>query len=79
MRRMHRDVRRIDFWLSLALIKDRVVGQALSKLNLDVLLGKVRDVGLRIRSQAKNVGEVKLHLGPPASCPVETLSPLTTG
>src|SRR5207302_5126933 len=40
--------------------------QALAELNLDVFVSEVRDVGLRIRSQAKYVREVKLHLGTPA-------------
>ncbi len=66
MRGMNRDVRRIDLRLSLALAKHGVIYQALPHLNLNVLVRKPRDIGLRVRSEAKNVGEVELHLGPPA-------------
>src|ERR1700691_3267338 len=66
VRRMQRDVGRVDLRLSFTFTKDGVIGQALSDLNLNVLLREVRDVGLGIRSQAKNVGVVELYLRSPA-------------
>src|SRR5258708_6054844 len=64
---MHCYIRSINLRLDFALIEDAIVRESLPKLNLNVLVRKVRNRGLRIRSQPKNVGEIELHLGAAAS------------
>src|SRR5260370_8045514 len=64
---MHRYIRSINLRLDLALIEDAIVRESLPKLNLNVLVRKVCNSGLRVRSQPKNVGEIELHLCAAAS------------
>jgi hypothetical protein len=60
---MNGDIRRIDLRLGFALIENAVVGESLRQLNLNVIVGEVCNIDLRVRPQAKNIGEVKLHFG----------------
>jgi hypothetical protein len=66
MRRMQRYVRSVDLRLCLTFAKHRVIDQPLPNLHLNVSLGKIREGGLRARTQPQNVGEIELHLGTPA-------------
>jgi hypothetical protein len=60
---MYRNIRGIDLGLSLTVFEYRIVGNALPKLNLNVSLRQVGNVGLGIASQAENIGIVQLHFG----------------
>jgi hypothetical protein len=62
MRRMNGHIRCVDFRLGFALVEDAVIGQSLGQLNLDVVVSEIGNIGLRVRPQAKNVGEVELDL-----------------
>src|SRR5258708_37853887 len=64
---MCRYLRNSNLRPDLALIEDAIVRESLPKLNLNVLVRKVRDCGLSIRAEAKNVGVIELHLGAAAS------------
>jgi hypothetical protein len=60
MRRMDRDIRRVNLGLGLTVSRDCVVDQALRKLNLDIFLRQVGDVDRRVRTEADSVGEIEL-------------------
>src|SRR5580698_7743505 len=64
---MNRNVRRVNLGLSLALTEHGVIGQTLRDLNLYVFIREVRDIGLRVRSQAKNVRVIELNFRAAAS------------
>src|ERR1700693_1318144 len=66
VRRMQSNVRSVDLRLCLTFAKHRVIDQPLPNLHLNVSLGKIREGGLRVRTQAKNVGKIELHLSAPA-------------
>ena len=63
MRRMYRHVGSVDLRLSLAVLGNFVVENALTDLDLNVLVGQGGDVRLGVRANAKDVGEVELQLG----------------
>ena len=62
MRRMDRHVRSVDFRLGFTIFRDRVVGDALAQLNLDILFREVRDIRFAVRSEAKGISEIELQL-----------------
>jgi len=56
-------IRSVNFRFGLAILRNRVVRQALAQLNLNIFLGKSCDVGLRVRSQAESIGKIELQFG----------------
>jgi hypothetical protein len=68
VRGMNSDVRSVDLRLGFTLVEDAVIGEPLRQLNLDVIVSESRNIGLRVRPQAKNIGEVELHFGASARC-----------
>jgi len=59
------NVGRIDLCVRIAVLVHGVVRHAVSKLNLDLRARELRDVGLRMLSQAEHVGIVELKLSAP--------------
>src|ERR1035437_7300301 len=59
--RANGNVGRIDLSVRIAILVHGVVRHAASKLNLNLRARELRDVGLRMLSQAQHVGIVKLN------------------
>lgn len=64
--RMHGGIRSVDFGVSLAVLEDAVIHQALAHLHLNVRGGEVGDFDGRIFVEADGVGVVELNFRPPA-------------
>ena len=65
VRRVNRDVRRVDFRFRLTILGNGVIENALAELNLNILVSKIRDICRGIRAQAKGVSEIELYFGAP--------------
>ena len=61
MRGMNGYVRGIDLGFGFTVFGNAEVGDALRQLNLNISFCQVRHIGLRVRTQAKNIGKVELQ------------------
>jgi hypothetical protein len=57
------DVRSIDLGIGIAVFEDGVIRHAVAKLNLNLRMGELHKVGLRMLSEAQHVGVIQLKLG----------------
>jgi hypothetical protein len=57
------NVRRVDFGIRIAVLVDGVVRHSVPKLNLNLRARELRNIGLRVLSQAQHVGIVELKFG----------------